>query len=50
MGLSAAARSAAQSFDRTAADYDRMGDLAEDGSIGSWLASRSRCTPRRGCH
>jgi SAM-dependent methyltransferase len=39
MGLSAAARSAAQSFDRTAADYDRMGDLAEDGSIGSWLMS-----------
>jgi hypothetical protein len=29
MGLSAAARSAAQSFDRTAADYDRLGDLSE---------------------
>jgi len=27
MGLSAAARSAAQSFDRSAAGYDRLGDL-----------------------
>ncbi len=39
MGLSAAARSAAQSFDRTAADYDRLGDLGENDSIGSWLIS-----------
>jgi hypothetical protein len=33
MGLSAAARSAAQSFDRTAADYDRLGDLNENDGI-----------------
>jgi len=39
MGLSAAARSAAQSFDRTAADYDRLGDLDENDSIRSWLVS-----------
>jgi SAM-dependent methyltransferase len=39
MGLSAAARSAAQSFDRTAADYDRLGDLSENESIRNWLAS-----------
>jgi len=39
MGLSAAARSAAQSFDRTAADYDRLGDLSENDSITSWLVS-----------
>jgi len=39
MGLSAAARSAAQSFDRTAADYDRLGDLNENDSIRTWLAS-----------
>jgi ubiquinone/menaquinone biosynthesis C-methylase UbiE len=39
MGLSAAARSAAQSFDRTAADYDRLGDLGENDSIRSWLVS-----------
>jgi SAM-dependent methyltransferase len=39
MGLSAAARSAAQSFDRTAADYDRLGDLTENDSFGSWLVS-----------
>jgi SAM-dependent methyltransferase len=39
MGLSAAARSAAQSFDRTAADYDRLGDLSETDSIRSWLVS-----------
>jgi SAM-dependent methyltransferase len=37
MGLSAAARSAAQSFDRTAADYDRLGDLGENDGISSWL-------------
>lgn len=39
MGLSAAARSAAQSFDRTAAGYDRMGDLHEDDAIMSWLVT-----------
>jgi SAM-dependent methyltransferase len=39
MGRSPAARVAAQSFDRTAADYDRMGDLAENESIRSWLVS-----------
>src|SRR5580700_8174728 len=39
MGLSAAARSAAQSFDRTAAGYDRLGDLSENDSISSWLVS-----------
>jgi SAM-dependent methyltransferase len=39
LGLSAAARSEAQSFDRTAADYDRLGDLAENDSITSWLGN-----------
>ena len=39
MGLSAAARSAAQSFDRTAADYDRLGDLSENERIRNWLVS-----------
>ena len=39
MGLSAAARSAAQSFDRTAADYDRLGDLGGNDSIRNWLVS-----------
>lgn len=38
MGASAAARSAAQSFDRTAADYDRLGDLGENDAISRWLA------------
>jgi 2-polyprenyl-3-methyl-5-hydroxy-6-metoxy-1,4-benzoquinol methylase len=38
-GLSSAVRSAAQSFDRTAADYDRLGDLSENDSIRSWLVS-----------
>jgi 2-polyprenyl-3-methyl-5-hydroxy-6-metoxy-1,4-benzoquinol methylase len=35
--LSAAARSSAQSFDRTAADYDRLGDLGENSGVGNWL-------------
>jgi SAM-dependent methyltransferase len=39
MGLSAAARSEAQSFDRTAADYDRLGELSENDSFRSWLVS-----------
>jgi 2-polyprenyl-3-methyl-5-hydroxy-6-metoxy-1,4-benzoquinol methylase len=39
MGLSAAARSAAQSFDRTAADYDRMGDLNANEVIRNWLVN-----------
>jgi SAM-dependent methyltransferase len=39
MGLSPAARLEAQSFDRTAADYDRLGDLSENDSITSWLVS-----------
>jgi 2-polyprenyl-3-methyl-5-hydroxy-6-metoxy-1,4-benzoquinol methylase len=39
MGLSAAARSAAQSFDRTAADYERLGDLSGNDGSGSWLVS-----------
>jgi len=39
MGLSAVARSAAQSFDHTAADYDRLGDLGDNDSIRSWLMS-----------
>jgi ubiquinone/menaquinone biosynthesis C-methylase UbiE len=39
MGRSPAARLAAQSFDRTAADYDRLGDLGENDSIRSWLVS-----------
>jgi 2-polyprenyl-3-methyl-5-hydroxy-6-metoxy-1,4-benzoquinol methylase len=37
MGLSPTARSAAQSFDRTAADYDRLGDLSENDGIRGWL-------------
>jgi SAM-dependent methyltransferase len=43
MGLSAAASSAAQSFDRIAADYDRLGDLNENDSIRSWLVTA--CPP-----
>jgi len=39
MGLSAAARAVAQSFDRTAADYDRLGDLSENDGIRSWLVN-----------
>jgi ubiquinone/menaquinone biosynthesis C-methylase UbiE len=39
MGLGAAARSAAQSFDRIAAGYDRLGDLSENDSIMVWLVS-----------
>jgi SAM-dependent methyltransferase len=39
MGHSTAARSAAQSFDRTAADYDRLGDLNENDGIRSWLVT-----------
>ena len=39
MGLSAAARATAQSFDRTAAGYDRLGDLGENARIRSWLMS-----------
>ena len=39
MGLRAAARAAAQSFDRTAAGYDRLGDLGQNDSIRSWLVS-----------
>ena len=39
MGLSAAGRSASQSFDRTAADYDRLGDLGQNGSIRDWLGN-----------
>jgi len=42
MGLSAAARSAAQSFDRTAADYDRMGDFGQNDSLATWLSSARR--------
>ena len=38
-GAHAAARSAAQSFDRTAADYDRLGELGENDRIRSWLVS-----------
>jgi len=37
MGLSEADRAAAQSFDNTAADYDRLGDLGENDSIENWL-------------
>jgi SAM-dependent methyltransferase len=37
MGRSAAARAAAQSFDRTAAGYDRMGDLNAGDGIGRWV-------------
>ena len=39
MGLSAAARLAAQSFDRTAAEYDRLGDLSENDRFTNWLVS-----------
>jgi SAM-dependent methyltransferase len=39
MGRGVAARTAAQSFDRTAAGYDRLGDLNENDSIMSWLVS-----------
>jgi ubiquinone/menaquinone biosynthesis C-methylase UbiE len=39
MGLSAAAGSAAQSFDRIAADYDRMGDLGDNERVKNWLVS-----------
>jgi SAM-dependent methyltransferase len=39
MGLGAAGRSAAQSFDRIAADYDRLGDLSENDGIRNWLVS-----------
>lgn len=39
MGLSAAARTAAQSFDRTAADYDRLNDLNENDGVRSWLVN-----------
>jgi 2-polyprenyl-3-methyl-5-hydroxy-6-metoxy-1,4-benzoquinol methylase len=39
MGLSPAARLAAQSFDRTAADHERLGDLSENGSLSGWLES-----------
>jgi len=46
MGLSAAARSAAQSFDRIAADYDRLGDLSGNDAITSWLVSV--CPPAGG--
>jgi SAM-dependent methyltransferase len=37
MGRSPTARLAAQSFDRTAADYDRRGDLSEHDSVMNWL-------------
>ena len=39
MGLSPAARLEAQSFDRTAADYDRLGDLNQNDSFTRWLVS-----------
>ena len=39
MGRSPAARLAAQSFDRTAADYDRRGDLSENDGFTNWLVS-----------
>ncbi len=39
MGLGAAGRSAAQSFDRIAADHDRLGDLSENDGIRNWLVS-----------
>lgn len=39
MGRGPAARSAAQSFDRSAADYDRRGDLSENDSVTNWLVS-----------
>jgi hypothetical protein len=37
MGLGAAARFAAQSFDRIAAGFDRLGDLSDNDGIRSWL-------------
>jgi SAM-dependent methyltransferase len=39
VGLGGVSRSAAQSFDRIAADYDRLGDLSDNDGIMSWLAS-----------
>src|SRR5215472_2036123 len=39
MGRSPAARLAAQSFDRTAADYDRRADLSENDNFTNWLVS-----------
>ena len=39
MGFSAAARSAAQSFDRTAVGYDRLGELGENDAITNWLVT-----------
>ena len=39
MGRSPAARIAAQSFDRTADDYDRLGDLNEKDVVTNWLGS-----------
>lgn len=39
MGRSPAARLAVQSFDRTAADYDRRGDLSENDGFTDWLVS-----------
>jgi SAM-dependent methyltransferase len=37
MGRTPTARLVAQSFDRTAADYDRLGDLNDNDGIRSWL-------------
>ena len=37
MGRSPTARLAAQSFDRTAADYDRLADLSENDGVTNWL-------------
>ncbi len=39
MGRSPTTRLAAQSFDRTAADYDRLGDLSENDGFTNWLVS-----------
>src|SRR5215469_4176167 len=39
MGHSPVARLAAQSFDRTAADYDRRADLSENDNFTHWLVS-----------
>ena len=39
MGRNPTARLAAQSFDRTAADYDRLGDLNEGDGCTNWLVS-----------
>lgn len=47
MGLRVAGRSAAQSFDRTAADYDRLGDLGENEAITSWLVNALPTAGRR---